>query len=140
MTQDSLARDLSATPADDAPSEDALYEALVAALRSNARGRAFLDEYARRCRAEDLAAALAALARIETLLTHQRAAEATETTIHEIHPDDAFVPFEFDLLPDTTAPVEPHDVIEPELPRRSSADLLAQVMALSPDERIALFS
>jgi hypothetical protein len=137
MTHDSLARDLSATPADDAPSEDALYEALVAALRSNARGRAFLDEYARRSRAEDLAAALAALARIETLLTHQRAVEAA-APVQEIHPDDAFVPFEFDLLPDTTAPVEP--AIEPVAPRRSSADLLAQVMALSPDERIALFS
>jgi hypothetical protein len=138
MTQDSLARDLSATPADHAPPEDALYEALVAALRSNARGRAFLDEYARRCRAEDLAAALAALARIETLLTHQRTAEAAATA-QEIHPDDAFVPFEFDLLPDTSAPVEAHDAVEPP-PRRSSADLLAQVMALSPDERIALFS
>jgi hypothetical protein len=139
MTQDSLARDLSATPADHAPPEDALYEALVAALRSNARGRAFLDEYARRCRAEDLAAALAALARIETLLTHQRAVEAA-APVQEIHPDDAFVPFEFDLLPDTAAPAEPRDALEPPAPRRSSADLLAQVMALSPDERIALFS
>jgi hypothetical protein len=137
MTQDSLARDLSATSADDAPPEDALYEALVAALRSNARGRAFLDEYARRCRAEDLAAALAALARIETLLTHQRAAEAT-AAVQEIQPDDAFVPFEFDLLPDSTEPPEPSVTGEP--PRRSSADLLAQVMALSPDERVALFS
>jgi hypothetical protein len=29
---------------------------------------------------------------------------------------------------------------EPEIPRLKSADLLAQVMALSPEERIALFS
>jgi hypothetical protein len=60
--------------------------------------------------------------------------------VQEIHPDDAFVPFEFDLLPDTAAPAEPRDALEPPAPRRSSADLLAQVMALSPDERIALFS
>jgi hypothetical protein len=29
---------------------------------------------------------------------------------------------------------------DPEMPRLKSADLLAQVMALSPEERIALFS
>jgi hypothetical protein len=29
---------------------------------------------------------------------------------------------------------------EPDMPRLKSADLLAQVMALSPEERIALFS
>ena len=59
MPQDSLARDLSVPP----PRDDAIYDALVAALRSNARGRAFLDEYARRCRADDTAAALVATVR-----------------------------------------------------------------------------
>ena len=73
MTQDNLARD---SVQDLAPAEgDALYDALVAALRGSARGRAFLDEYARRCRAADTAAALEALARIETLLTRDRPAE-----------------------------------------------------------------
>jgi hypothetical protein len=115
MAQDSLARELSAV---DAPPDDAIYEALVAALRSNARGRAFLDEYARRARAADTAAALAALARIEALLT--RESEAVQPEALDAEPD---------VMP---APERP--------PHLSGADLLAQVMALSPEERIALFS
>ena len=134
MTQDNLARDLSA---DAESGDDAIYEALVAALRSNARGRAFLDEYARRARAADTAAALAALDRIETLLKRERMVELRAAEVHEIHPDEAYVPFAFDLLPDA-AVSEPSEIVTPV--KRSSADLLAQVMALSPEERIALFS
>jgi hypothetical protein len=121
MAQDSLARELSAV---DAPPDDAIYEALVAALRSNARGRAFLDEYARRARAADTAAALAALARIEALLTRERERERER---------EAVQPEALDGKPDVMpAPERP--------PHPSGADLLAQVMALSPEERIALFS
>ena len=133
MTQDSLARELSAGGE---LSDDPIYDALVAALRSNARGRAFLDEYARRCRAEDTGAALQALARIEALLTRQQAQVAE---VQEIHPDDAYVPFEIDFPPDARRTAQTPDALEAP-PRRSSADLLTQVMALSPEERIALFS
>lgn len=133
MTDDSLARDLSA----DGEPNDPIYDALVAALRSSARGRAFLEEHARRARASDTAAALAALARIEALLQNDRT-ESPVAVAHEteprIDPDNAYVPFEFEPLPDTGTV---SDV--PPAPSRS-ADLIVQVMALSPEERIALFS
>lgn len=139
MTQDSLARDLSVSGE---LSDDPIYDALVAALRSNARGRAFLDEYARRCRAADTGAALQALARIEALLTKEQAV-APVADAQEIHPDDAYVPFEIDFPPNAGRAAQTPEALEmPALPppRRSSADLLTQVMALSPEERIALFS
>lgn len=113
MTQDSLARDLSA---DSALSDDPIYDALVATLRATPRGRAFLDEYARRARATDTTAALNALARIEAMLS--RDLGVAPAGMPETHDEEA----------------------EPEMPRLKSADLLAQVMALSPEERIALFS
>jgi hypothetical protein len=116
MTQDSLARGLSAG---DDLSDDPIYDALVATLRGTARGRAFLDEYARRARASDTAAALNALARIETMLSRDLGVAPAST------------PAADDEEPETT---------ELEMPRLKSADLLAQVMALSPEERIALFS
>jgi hypothetical protein len=124
MTQDSLARELSASGE---LSDDPIYDALVAALRSNARGRAFLDEYARRARAADTAAALNALARIETLLTRDGAADAAALGAPEARRDDEPMPAKVAAMIEIP-------------PRRSTADLLTQVMALSPEERIALFS
>jgi len=133
----------------EAPSlNEALYDALLAALSNTARGRAFLDEYARRVRAADTAAALAALARIEAMLVKQQAAAvhapapvaAQVVEMREIDADEAYVPFEFDPPPDveivqtTAEPVHATDF------RRAREDLLAQVRALSPEERIALFS
>ena len=144
MTHDSLARELFAGSE---TSDDPIYDALVSALRSNARGRAFLDEYARRCRAADTGAALQALARIEALLTKEQAGMGTAVAaaeVQEIEPDDAqenaYVPFEIDFPPDAGRAAETPLALEMPLPRRSSADLLMQVMALSPEERIALFS
>jgi hypothetical protein len=112
MTQDSLARDLSA-----AATDDPIYDALVATLSATARGRAFLEEHARRARADDTRAALNALARIETMLSRE----------HWVAPADEPV-------------MDDEASAEPDMPRLKSADLLAQVMALSPEERIALFS
>jgi hypothetical protein len=139
MTQDSLARELSAGGE---PSDDPIYDALVAALRSNARGRAFLEEYARRCRAADTRAALDALARIEAMLAREHGvvpAAAPAADVDESDPDDAYVPFEIDFPPDAGRAGDTPAALE-QPPRRSTADLLMQVMALSPEERIALFS
>jgi hypothetical protein len=73
MRQDGLAR--RTDPA--APSE-ADYEAVCAALMATARGRAFLDEHARRARQADTAVALEALSRLEYLLRqNQDGAEAS---------------------------------------------------------------
>jgi hypothetical protein len=113
MTQDSLARDLSA-----ARTDDPIYDALVTALSATARGRAFLEEHARRARADDTRAALDALARIEAMLSRE----------HGVAPMDSPV------MDEDETPAEP------DTPRLKSADLLTQVMALSPEERIALFS
>jgi hypothetical protein len=126
----------------EAPSGDeALYDALLAALSSTARGRAFLEEHARRIRAEDTAAALAALARIEAMLVKQQNAAPVITSevtdIQEIDPDEAYVPFKFEPPPEIEVTVEP--VSATDLPHVRE-DLMAQVRALSPEERIALFS
>jgi hypothetical protein len=115
MTQDSLARDLSATGM---TSDDPIYDALVHALSATARGRAFLDEHARRARAADTRAALDALARIEAMLSRELGVAPASTPADDEEPESE----------------------EPETPRLKSADLLARVMALSPEERIALFS
>jgi hypothetical protein len=148
MSHDNLAQQIE-TAGESTGRDDALYDALVTALRSNARGRAFLDEYARRARQADTLAALAALARIEGLLLRQTAPQAAQAApVQEISPDDAYVPFEFEPLPEATGPAQVHSpqadedlsVAAIELAPPSSADLLAQVMALSPEERIALFS
>lgn len=134
MTDDSLARDLSAGGE---PSDDPIYDALVAALRSNARGRAFLDEYARRSRAADTAAALQALGRIEALLAKEQTAAATAVPVPAR--DEAPAPFETEFPPQAARAAEAPATLE-RPPRRPGADLLTQVMALSPEERIALFS
>ncbi len=143
MTNDSLARELSVGSGP--PSDDPIYDALVAALRGTARGRAFLDEYARRCRAADTRAALDALARIEAMLTREHGVVPAAAPVAGVRatesddPDTAYVPFEIDFPPDSGRAAEPPAALEAP-PRRSSADLLMQVMALSPEERIALFS
>ncbi|MDI3468343.1 MAG: hypothetical protein OJF62_000406 [Pseudolabrys sp.] len=139
----------------------ALYDALYAALSANARGRAFLDEVARRARQADTSAALAALARIEMKLNASLAAQAAPDVaaappvpnepVADYSLDDAPVPYEAadhedaDPLPAIEAqhhaPAEPAPApARPTLDQSPHADLIAQVMALSPEERIALFS
>jgi len=136
-----MARHQLAVVENEAPSPDeALYDALLGALSSTARGRAFLDEHARRVRAEDTAAALAALARIEAMLVKQQSAATVTTEVvetREIEPDEAYVPFEFDPPPEIEVTGEARSATDF---RQVREDLLAQVRALSPEERIALFS
>jgi hypothetical protein len=171
-TQDPLGHEQTARQDEPQAADEAVYEALYAALASTARGRAFLDEIARRARNADTLAALAALARIEAKLsdrlsdrlddrlddkaadqtdaTHAAAAplpapaampEADEEPFAGIPSDEAYVPFELEE-PDAPQP-QPETVSAPPdtaTARPSSADVLAQVMAMSPEERIALFS
>jgi hypothetical protein len=81
MRQDALARrNESDTPSASDSSSEARsakedYDALCAALGASARGRAFLDEHARRARQADTALALETLSRLEALL-RQRNDEA----------------------------------------------------------------
>jgi len=147
---------------DEPTADEAVYDALYAALASTPRGRTFLDEVARRARNADTLAALAALARIEARLSDklgdkltdriiapQAASEPPAATMShideepfaEIPSDEAFVPFELDeaAAPDGEREPMPATQAKPEQ-RTSSADLLTQVMAMSPEERIALFS
>jgi hypothetical protein len=132
----------------EAPSSDeALYNALLAALSSTARGRAFLEEHARRVRAADTAAALAALARIEAMLVKQQTAavhapapvRADVVEMRETNSDEAYLPFEFDPLDIDAVEVAPEPIRAADL-QQVREELLAQVRALSPEERIALFS
>jgi len=73
MRQDALARrnepdaQPTSVPSAEAPMP-ADYDALCAALGATARGRAFLDEHARRARQKDTALALQALSRLEEQL------------------------------------------------------------------------
>lgn len=55
-------------PDDDLPLGDSDYDTILAALTGTARGRSFLQEYARRNRSADTAMLLAAIGRIEGLL------------------------------------------------------------------------
>ena len=76
MRQDALARrtgpdaEPTSVPSADAPMP-ADYDALCAALGATARGRAFLDEHARRARRKDTALALQALSRLEEQLRNR---------------------------------------------------------------------
>jgi hypothetical protein len=83
MRQDALARrnepdaQPTSVPSAEAPMP-ADYDALCAALGATARGRAFLDEHARRARQKDTALALQALSRLEEQLRKRdTASEAT---------------------------------------------------------------
>jgi hypothetical protein len=116
MTNDSLARELSAG----GEPSDQIYDALVTLLSANARGRAFLEEHARRARAADTRAALTALARIEALLSKTTDNEPSAQRVESGMP----------------ARREAASARSP----TPSVDLLLQVMALTPEERIALFS
>ena len=71
MRQDALARRTDAQLASARPAAtppQAEYDALCAALGATARGRAFLDEHARRARQQETALALQALSRLEEQL------------------------------------------------------------------------
>ena len=166
--QDPLRQDQSARQDEPPAADEAVYEALYAALASTARGRAFLDEVARRARNADTLAALGALARIEAKLSDRlndrlddkatdktdapqsaatpSAAPAAMSEVDEepfagIPSDEAYVPFELEE-PDVPE-AQPETVSAPPAAtaeRPSSADVLARVMAMSPEERIALFS
>ena len=125
MTQDRPSD--SGEPANAPHLDPAIYDALHAALSASARGRAFLDEVVRRGRNADTVAALAALVRIEAKLNASLAAP-----IKAVVYDDGPVP--------QPAPEPAPPVSRPDLPRAASDDLIARVMALSPEERIALFS
>ncbi|SRR6185312_13364565 len=109
MTKDSTAP--AVEPADPATERD--YEALVSALSQNARGRAFLDEFARRARRADTDLLLAAIARLEALMRAQAQSAPPQTPAEPV------------TSLSTPAPVN---------------DPLAALMALSEDERLALFT
>jgi hypothetical protein len=111
MTNDSTAP--AATPADPASEHD--YEVLVSALSQSARGRAFLDEHARRARHADTRVLLAAIARLEALVRAQAQA-----------------------VPHTAATAKPAD--PPSVLGVTAPDPLAALKALSEDERLALFT
>ena len=83
MRQDALARraELAAELAAATPPQ-AEYDALCAALGANARGRAFLDEHARRARRKDTALALQALSRLEEQLRKRDSAGEGAARFH----------------------------------------------------------
>jgi hypothetical protein len=102
-----------------APSEDD-FQALCAALSESARGRWFLNEYARRNRAADTEMVLATLDRIEARLN-----------------GDAFA---LAGAPAYSAPAAPPAAIAADVPAQPAAEPLAPLMALSEVERIAAFT
>ncbi len=87
MRQDAFARRTgpAAEPASAVPAEASAkteYDALCAALGATARGRAFLDEHARRARQKDTALALQALSRLEEQLRNRAAASDGAARFH----------------------------------------------------------
>ncbi len=85
MRQDALARrtepdtEPTSVPSAEAPAD---YDALCAALGATARGRAFLDEHARRARRKDTALALQALSRLEEQLRKRDTASEGAARFH----------------------------------------------------------
>src|SRR5262247_2803503 len=66
------------------PPADADYDAICSAVTATARGRWFLDEYARRNRNSDTGEVLAAIARMETAVLADRAQQASRTADQEV--------------------------------------------------------
>lgn len=66
------------------PSADTDYDAICAAVTATARGRWFLDEYARRNRNSDTAEVLSAIARMETAVLADRTQQASRTTEQKV--------------------------------------------------------
>jgi len=112
------------------------YETLMAALSASARGRAFLAEFARRNRQADTEAILAALRKLEQRLTAQELAPAPAPPAEPARPHLALV----HPAQEPEHPVPPAAPTKEEAALLTAADPLAALMALSADERLALFS
>jgi len=112
------------------------YETLMAALSASARGRAFLAEFARRNRQADTEAILAALRKLEQRLTAQELAPAPRPLAEPARPHLALV----HPAQEPEHSVPPPAPTKDEAARLTAADPLAALMALSADERLALFS
>jgi hypothetical protein len=110
---------------------EADYAAFCALMRETARGRALLDEYVRRHHGADTKALWAALQRIERLVSEmmQTQAEAASTETKPAQP----------TIEAKASPPEPQPHTDDPAPE-TIARIMAQVMALSEAERIALFS
>lgn len=146
-----------------------VYDTLLAALSDTARGRAFLAEYARRNRAADTDTLLAALARLETHIAREGAqAERVRDDLRMLliairlaRPEiEAAEPAAragklgklLDMLDGRVAAIAGETsaaAAEAPAPRANvaapaqamhPADPLAPLMALSEDERLALFT
>ena len=130
MAMDANAR----LPVPVAPAGADNYETLMAALSASARGRAFLAEFVRRNRQADTEAILAALRKLEQRLTAQELApgppaEPARPHLALVHPAQ-----------EPEHPVPPPAPTKDEAALLTAADPLAALMALSADERLALFS
>jgi len=151
----------------EAPSDEE-YQALYATLSATARGRAFLAEHGRRRRAADTARLLAAIERLEALVRSQMPppaepavptqmpAPATSSLSHSASiPDVSW----FDGVPNEQDAPEPPSAQSPAVPpaigaaaarevfsrpppraTSSTGDALAPILALSAEERLALFT
>lgn len=161
-----MANEASALAAAELPSEDD-YQAFYAVLSESARGRAFLAEHAKRARQADTAMLLAAFERLEARIAAQalaaspppapaeppprNAAEAPPADIERAHQATAIPevmlfeePKPAKAVPATEpaaiSTAEAETVIAAETIVATPGDSLAAVMALSEDERIALFT
>jgi hypothetical protein len=112
------------------------YETLMAALSASARGRAFLAEYARRNRQADTEAILAALRKLEQRLTAQEPTPTPQPPAEPARPHLALV----HPAQEPERPAPPPAPTKEEAAPLTAADPLAALMALSADERLALFS
>jgi hypothetical protein len=138
MAKDVIA--LVPAPLDEAVSEQD-YETLYAVLSASTRGRAFLAEVERRARTTDTKTLLAAFKRLEDMVAAQQATAAPVAAAPAPPPPPPPPPAAI-----IDAPAEaPRGIPEvdwfAEPPAQAPAhDPLALLMALSEEERIALFT
>lgn len=164
LASNNLANETSALAVAELPSEDD-YQAFIAVLSESTRGRAFLAEHAKRARQADTAMLLAAFERLEARVAAQvlaaspspapaeppmrEPAEAPPADIARAH-QSTVIPevmlFEGPEPAKEVPALEPAAISTPEVETAAETivatpgDSLAAVMALSEDERIALFT
>src|SRR5437879_5910318 len=105
--------------------EERDYEAIRATVMQSARGRWFLEEYARRNRTADTRVGLSAIERIERLIRDERNYSASQDALAEVS-----------ALPGTTGTAadavrEPHPGTEGQPPARETSPGALEISALA---------
>jgi hypothetical protein len=130
---------------------DSDYDIILSALRDSARGRAFLEEHARRSRSAETASLLTAIARIEEILTSHGFQPALPVAVENHQRDDGPPIRTHAVASDAVRVLNPQVAVDCAVPgpdqtppvetvRPKTRDPFADILALPYEEKIALFA